>query len=307
MSALLRIGYLSTLYHTSHLLRQMCWVEGSLGVRTRWNLYGTGPEMVGAFELGTLDLGYIGLPPAMIGMARGVPLLCVGGGHVEGTVMTAGSEFRPLEECRDFGAFLRQFTGQRVGVPAAGSIHDVILRSLLRENSISGVDIVNVSWADLIPYLVGKGELAAAVGTPPLAVLCENDCGMRIVVSPDRLWPFNPSYGIVVRRSLLEELPEVVEGFLSLHERACNLIRESPARAAETTVQALPGMSESFVKTVYLLSPRYCASLPDAYVKASLDFFPVMQDLGYVAAEVSPGKVFDRELIDRVHPGGAHY
>jgi NitT/TauT family transport system substrate-binding protein len=43
------------------------WKE-KIGIKTNWRLFPTGPEMVKAFFRGELDLGYMGLPPAMIGI-----------------------------------------------------------------------------------------------------------------------------------------------------------------------------------------------------------------------------------------------
>ena len=168
MASSLRVGYLSTLYHTSHLLRQLRWIEQDLEVDCRWLLFGTGPEMVHAFDRHDIDIGYIGLPPALIGMARGVPLVCVGGGHVEGTVMVAGPSFRSLAESEGVRSFLQQFRNRRVGIPAAGSIHDVIFRALLMEHSIADVEVVNTPWADLIPYEFRKGDAPRGRGYPSL-------------------------------------------------------------------------------------------------------------------------------------------
>jgi NitT/TauT family transport system substrate-binding protein len=306
MTSPLRIGYLSTLYHTSHILRQLGWVEQALAVECSWLLFGSGPEMVHAFERQEIDLGYMGLPPAMIGMARGIPLVCVGGGHVEGTVMVAGRSFRGLSETDGPAVFLHQFRKRRVGIPAAGSIHDVVFRALLAEHSIADVQIVNTPWADLIPYALKRGEVEAAVGTPPLAVLCERECGTRTVLPPDALWPFNPSCGIVVRRELLGDRDRI-EAFLGLHEKACNLIRGSPERAARLTAAALPGLDESFVREVYPVSPNYCASLPRAYVESALRFLPVMNQLGYLSGSPGPEAVFESALIEKVHPDPHHY
>ena len=88
------IGYLSTMYHTSHLIRAQGWIEKELKLFPEWVLFPTGPAMVEAFAAGSIDLGYIGLPPAMIGIDKGVPLVCIAGGHVEGTVMD--DSCRPL-------------------------------------------------------------------------------------------------------------------------------------------------------------------------------------------------------------------
>ena len=306
MARTLRIGYLSTLYHTSHLLRHLGWVDRELGLDCLWILLGTGPEMVVAFQRGEIDLGYIGLPPAMIGMSKGIPLVCVGGGHVEGTLMVAGTAYRSLEEADDASTFLEQFRGRRVGIPAAGSIHDVIFRSFLSENAVGDVAIVNYAWADLIPYAFRKGEIVAAVGTPPLAVLCERDCGTHTLIPAQGLWPFNPSYGILTQREMLG-LESLVEGFLSLHEKACNLIREDPERAARTTVKALPGLDDDFVRQVYAVSPRYCASLPDAYIRSTLAFIPVLKSMGYLDAPLGPEGIFETGLIRKVHSDTQHY
>jgi len=306
MPASIRIGYLSTLYHTSHLIRQFGWVKQEMKRDAGWILFGTGPEMVEAFSSNEIDLGYIGLPPAMIGISRGIPLVCVGGGHIEGTVMVAGTGTRSLAEAGETEDFLQQFSGCRVGTPAAGSIHDVIFRSLLDRYRCPDVHVVNYTWADLIPYAFNKGDVAAAVGTPPLAILCERNCGTRLMAPPESLWPFNPSYGIVVHRRMLQE-GSLIEGFLHLHERACNLLRECHEEVIPATLQALPGLDENFVQRTLALSPWYCASLPEPYVQASLDFLPVLEAMGYLDDRLDRERIFETEFIERVHPESHHY
>lgn len=308
MGSTLRIGFLSTLYHSSHLLRQARSVERELRLDCNWRLYGTGPEMMEAFGHGDLDLGYVGLPPAVIGISSGIPVVCVGGGHVEGTVMLGPAEFRDLETCGGFEAFLGQFHGLRIGVPGKGSIHDVIFRDLLGRHPGAEVEIVNYSWADLIPRGLRKGEIHGAVGTPPLAVLCERRLGTRILVPPGEFWPFNPSYGIVAGREWISgQSGQLLEDFLRVNEEACNLIREDPKEAARSTVLALPGLDETFVQRVYGISPHYCASLPEAYVRATLEFLPVLARLGYLREPPPANEIFELRYIEAVHPGPHHY
>ena len=85
----LRIGHLSTAYHTNFILMADDILETDLGVELDWSLFGTGPLMVDAFKKGKLDIGYMGLPPAIVGIDKGVPIKCVAGGHVNGTIMVA--------------------------------------------------------------------------------------------------------------------------------------------------------------------------------------------------------------------------
>ena len=88
-----RIGYLTTLYHTSNILRGSGQLK-ELGIKPSWKLFPNGPAMLEAFEREEIDLGYMGLPPAMIGIARGLKIKCVAGGHVEGTVLIGGQSFQ---------------------------------------------------------------------------------------------------------------------------------------------------------------------------------------------------------------------
>ena len=83
----LRIGHLSTFYHTAIILMADEKLQENLGVDVEWRLFGTGPSIVNAFEKGELDIAYVGLPPAIIGIDRGVEIKCVAGGHIEGTVI----------------------------------------------------------------------------------------------------------------------------------------------------------------------------------------------------------------------------
>ena len=66
----IRIGHLSTLYHTAFLLRGSGLLAGP-GIRATWTLFPSGPDIISAMQAGTLDLGYIGLPPVIIGIDRG--------------------------------------------------------------------------------------------------------------------------------------------------------------------------------------------------------------------------------------------
>ncbi len=134
----LRIGHLSTFYHTAILLMARGDADARLGGGIEWRLMGTGPEIMRAFGNGEIDLAYIGLPPAIIGIERGIGVICIAGGHMEGTVMAGKALWRGFPEVRDLGEVLGQFRGRRIGVPGNGSIHDVILRDCIERQRLDG-------------------------------------------------------------------------------------------------------------------------------------------------------------------------
>ena len=302
-----RIGHLPTFYHTSPLL--MAGVGPAGPIPARWELFPTGPAMMDAFAEGRLDIGYIGLPPAMIGIARGVVIRCVAGGHMDGTILTGRPELRSLEQQGgDLRATLAQFIGKAVGTPAKGSIHDVILRHFLRETDLEEeVELTNYKQADLMVDALAEGELDGAAGTPALAVAAKRFAGAKLLVPPGTLWPNNPSYGIVAGAKICEESPERLEAFLKAHEEATQLIRKRPGEAAAITAKVVGLVGEDFVLETYRLSPRYCAALPPEYIDATMAFVPVLIEHGYVPHRLEVKDVFDLRFISRVHPGADHY
>lgn len=254
----MKIGYLSTIYPTSFILKSGKFIFDKID-DTEWILFPTGPEMMNVFENGNIDLGYIGLPPVMMGIERGMNIKCVGGGNIEGTVMIANSSYNSYHDLNDLDAVINQFEGKSIGTPTRGSIHDVILRNMVKDKNIT---IKNYPWADFIPDAILDKEIAAGVGTPSLATVASKQFDSKIVLPPNKLWPYNPSYGIVVHEDLISHSGKFIISFLKAHENASNLIRNKPSLAAEIAAHEMGVVDKEFVLGTYSISPRYCAKIP---------------------------------------------
>ncbi len=298
------IGHLSTVYHTSFILMGTDWIKNA-GINARWRLFASGPDIVKAFANGEIDIGYLGLPPAIIGIDRGIPIICVAGGHVEGTVMIAKKEYRKLDELNSINTVLTQFKGEVIGSPPRGSIHDVIIRNALEEAELD-IEIKNFAWTDFVLEALVDGDIAAAVGTPSLAVAAAIACGARIIITARYLWPNNPSYGIVVRRELIP-YPDLIMGFLRMHERSSNFIREKPHDAAHIVSELTGMVDEDFVLQAYRISPKYCAALSQEFVDATMAFVPVLKRLKYISRILSEDEIFEHSFINEIHKEPPHY
>lgn len=301
----IRIGYLTTLYHTSFILKGSGLIENDLGLKTSWKLYPNGPAMIEAFLKDAIDIGYVGLPPAMIGIDRGIKIKCIAGGHVEGTVLIGRKDFHASAAAKDA---LAQFRGRSIGTPRKGTIHDVILRKLISDSGLTGeVKIKNYDWADFILDAMIDGEVDGGCGTPPLAVLASRQIDAKIVLPPRLMWPYNPSYGIVATEKMLKGFASFLEGFLKLHENACNLIREKPEEAAKIIHDEMNFIEEDFAEQVFRVSPKYCASLPREYIESTMAFVPTLMNMGYLTRQLKMEEVFFTRAIEKVHTAGHHY
>ena len=252
-----------------------------------------------AFKNMEIDLGYIGLPPVMIGIENGMKIKCVGGGHIEGTVMIADKSYQSYNELGDVKSVIEQFKKKTIGTPTKGSIHDVIIRSILTKENIS---INNYPWADFIPDAIHDGEIAAGVGTPSLATVASKQFNTKIILPPKTLWPYNPSYGIVVQEELISNSGDFIISFLKAHEAASNLIRNEPEIAAEIASQEMGVVDKKFVLDTYNISPRYCAKIPDKYIESTMKFIPVLKDLGYMKNDLNIEDIFNLKFIEEAHP-----
>ena len=304
----LRIGHLSTFYHTAMILMAEGKLQEDLGVDVEWRLFGTGPAIINAFEKGELDIAYAGLPPAIIGIDRGVDIKCIAGGHIEGTVMSSKAGYRGFPETEDLGAIIAQFSGRKIGVPGKGSIHDVILSECLRRfNLEKEVAVINFQWSDQLTEAVIHDEVNAAFGTPALAAALIYYAGGRLLYPPSLLWPGNPSYGIIASSQFLSHSQDILRRFLLRHELATSVLRNNQ-RAAAATISRFTGFAEEeMVLNALKISPKYCAKLTSGYISSTMTFVRSMLSMGYIRREISTLEIFDTTMIDEIHPEEDHY
>lgn len=304
---MLRIGHLSTLYHTSILLMARGHLDRLIEKPVKWQLYGTGPEIIEAFERDEIDMAYIGLPPVIMGIDRGIRIKCVAGGHIEGTVLASHKDMKAYPDVKDLKDILAQFLGYRIGVPGKGSIHDVIITELLdRFKFKERIKITNFKWADQALEAFVKGDVVAVAGTPALATAIKRYGEGKVLYPPSMLWPNNPSYGIVVSQRLLG-YRDTLERFLNIHEQATAELRERPEEVSQAISRFVGIVDSDFVLETIMLSPRYCAQLTEGYIKATMGFVRAMKRLGYIKKDIRREEIFETEIIRNIHVSEDHY
>ncbi len=304
-----RIGHLSTAYHTNFILMDTEKLKDDLKAEINWILYGTGPAMVEAFRKKELDIGYMGIPPAIIGIDKGVPIKCVAGGHVEGTITIGKMNYKPISQLNnDMYEVLAQFKGSTIGTPSSGSIHDAIINYYLEKHNLKDeIKVKNYKQAEFIALDMKKGILEGGVGTPALAVFASTILDSHLIIPPDNLLPNNPSYGIFFHENIIKNNPKYIIKFLSHHKYASKLLRTSPMEAAEKIASTFPIINKEYVKSVLEISPKYCIALSDGYINSTSGFINTLHRLGYIKRILEIDEIFDFTFVKEVHPEEHHY
>jgi NitT/TauT family transport system substrate-binding protein len=305
----LAIGHLSTCYHSNFILMQDDDLKTQLNIEIDWKMFRTGPEMVAAFKNNELDIGYMGLPPAIIGIEQGVRIKCVAGGHVEGTIMCAKKKYKDdIQLDNDLFKVLSQFKRSAIGVPAKGSIHDVILNFFIEKYNLQDViEVINYQEPELIALDMKKNILEGGVGTPCLAVFAATLLESRLIIRADNLWDNNPSYGVFFCEDLIKKHPNYVLGFLTLHKKSATLIRQSPDVAAKMIANTVEMATEEYIKQALRISPKYCIAISNGYVKSTMEFVDALHRLGYIKRNLNIEDIFDFRFVEKIHPENHHY
>jgi NitT/TauT family transport system substrate-binding protein len=305
----IKIGHLSTIYHTNFIMMQNNNFKNDFQKELNWTLFGTGPAMVQAFKKGNLDIGYMGLPPAIIGIDNGVPIKCVAGGHIEGTIMIGKKKYKKIDQLNyNVQKVLSQFIGKTIGVPSRGSIHDVIIKYYLGKfNLLDKVEIKNYKQSEYIALDMKKGILDGGVGTPALAVFASTVLNSKLIIKPEFLWPYNPSYGIFFHNTLIKNFPNLIKTFLRYHKEASYLLRTSQSIAAEKISKVFKIVSKDYVEAILKISPKYCISLSKNYTNSTMEFVKALHALGYIKRVLSFDDIFVTKFVERIHPEQDHY
>jgi NitT/TauT family transport system substrate-binding protein len=227
---------------------------------------------------------------------------------MEGTVIAGTKEFAGFPEQEDLRQILSQFRGRKIGVPGKGSIHDVILSECLERYGLAKkITVINFPWADQVTEAVVRRDVSVAVGTPALAVAIRRFAQGKILFPPSKLWPNNPSYGILVDKDFLEREKKTVKRFLMMHEDATSLIRNKPRLAARLISEYVGFIDDDFVIETLKVSPKYCAQVTDGFIASTMEFVKVLKKLGDIEKEITSNEIFETSLINTIHPEEDHY
>ncbi|TFF88060.1 MAG: DUF3834 domain-containing protein, partial [Promethearchaeota archaeon] len=306
----LRIGHLSTGYHTNFILMNEKNLSKDLKREINWNLFGTGPEIIDAFRKNLLDLAYIGIPPALIGIDQGVKISCIAGGHIEGTLLIAKKKkYKSSLDLNDnIKKTLIQFEGQLLGVPRRGSIHDVLINHYVKKFNLENhIEIKNYDQPELIALDVKNDKISAGIGTPSLAVFASTLFNSHIIIPPEKFFSYNPSYGIVVSKSLINQNPILIKIFLKYHKKAASLLRNHPKKAAKIISKSFEFLNKNYIKEIISISPKYCIALSKRYINSTKQFKSIMFKENYISKKLDITDVFNFNFIKKIHPEQEHY
>jgi NitT/TauT family transport system substrate-binding protein len=192
--------------------------------------FDAGPAEMNALEADQEDMGWVGMPPAILAAARKVELSIVAGVNSEGSALVVNSAINSVADLR----------GKKIATPQPGSIQYVLLGMLLAKNNMSSRDLEILAGTIKPPDMPGALETGRIDGyiiwEPYAAAAVVRGAGKVLVESKD-IWPGHPCCVVVVRKDFAQQNPEAVAGVVAAHKRATEFIQKNPAEAKKIAVK----------------------------------------------------------------------
>ena len=229
-----------TAYAPVALMREAGILEEVLpeGTEIRWSQLGNTAAIREAMLAGEADIGFMAIPPFIIGRAAGMQWhICSGISDVPMGLVSSNPEIASLP---DIGS-------ARIALPQPGSIQHILL-AMAAEKQLGQYDIfdnqlVTMAHPDGMTALLSGSEIALHFTTSPYLGQ-ELSEGLTLVLTGEEAMG-EPFTGIVAVAldAFMEEYPELYEIFLAALHEAIDRLQVDPAAAAKILAPVY-GMTE---------------------------------------------------------------
>ena len=237
-------------------MKQQKWFEEAAKVPVDWKNFSSGADVNTAFAAGAIDIGLVGLPAFVSGVAQGIPyklfMLYDIPGTMSGLVVREGAGISSVADLK----------GKRVGVPF-GSGADYMLQGALKENGLTADDVtlVNLQPQPIVAAWTTEQIDAAYIWAPILTQLLEQK-GTLILNDGD----------MAAKGYFAGDVALVSDKFAAEHPDLVKIWVEQNLRAVDWVNGNKPGAYEAMMKEFELTPEQFKqAALPPAAVFPTRD------------------------------------
>jgi NitT/TauT family transport system substrate-binding protein len=183
-----------------------------------------GPAEMDALAANQIDMGYVGVAPAVMAAARKIPLSIVSGVNLEGSGLVTGMDVNSVAELKS----------KKIATPAPGSIQYVMLGMLLAGNNLGYGDIElfpgTVKPPDM-PQSLQTGRIDGYFAWEPFVAKSVVGGYGKVLVASKEIWPGHPCCVIVTAGDFGRLHDGAVASVIRAHRRSIDFIAANPAEA----------------------------------------------------------------------------
>lgn len=267
-------------------LAQNTYVANGLNVKT--TPISTGSNIVSALASGDIDVGYVGIAPAMQGISEGVPIKIVAAVNEDGSGIVV-NENSNINNTTDM-------IGKKIATPGVSSIQQVLLLYQLEKYNItpSQVDISSVDIFMLPSTLASKKVDGYIAYEPYVSIAPYTDVGKVLMYSGD-IMPGHPCCVIVARQDFIDQHPQELQTYLNIHKNSTEFVNSNKNETATLVSEEIttnPGLEKTALTHVIFVS-----QLNTDFQNKVLNFMNIEIGMGYLKKNLTSSQLFDPRFL----------
>ncbi len=240
-------------------------------------------EGLTALKTGKLDIGTFGSAGPLSYISNGSDFTIFGGIMIDGQALFA----RP--ENAESLKTLENFKGKKIGLVRL-STGDVILRGALAKSNVDwrkgDITLVELSNVGAVVQAVQKGEVDVGLAFTPHFSIAEKKAGLKVVAKIADFYPHYSCCRLTANTPDLRKRPEAYKRYLIALIRAYKFYQENPDETVKLISDWLKIDEDIIRKDTY--TQKVFDINPDPYKKATLDFWRIMVEVGYIENKTYP-------------------
>ena len=242
------------------------------GVEIEWSVLNSGSAINEGFAGGSIDVGAMGVGPAVTGITSGVPYkICSNMSAQPHKIMTNNPKLKSLKDIKD----------EKIALVNMGSFQNIVLAMAAKEQlgDAHALDnnIVAMSHPDGMSALL-SGSVDCQLTTSPYVFKEAEKKGISEVEALESVWPSGNSFIVAVASTALqEENPELYNAVVKAFDDAIAYLNSNTKEAAEMLCEAEDVDAATMEKW---LKDEDCVYSTET--KGLMDFATFMSDNGFL-------------------------
>ena len=278
-----KIGYLPSDHDSALFVAQSQKLYEAQGINVETSQFNNGGDLMTAMASGDIDIGYVGVTPALSSIAKGVPIKIVSGAQMEGSGILVANNSTITS--------VADLKGKKVATPGEASIQYMLLEYALNQENIN-ISEVNPSSMKVAQMndALKTGKVDAIVTYEPYVSIATNAGYGKLLENSSKILPDHPCCVVVASDKFIKEHPKELKSILAIHENATKYINEHPNDAAKLLPSDI--VPNATLEGKVLSNINFVSGLNDSYKKSVTDFMNTEVKLGVLKQSIPEDKIF---------------
>ena len=284
----IEVGYLPTDHSAALLVAKHNKTYENNGLNVKTVQINSGSNIVDAVASGDVDIGYVGITPAMQGISKGVPIKVVGSVNMVGSgiVVEPNSNITSPADLK----------GKSIATPGVSSIQQVLLLYELQKYNISpeDVDLISINVYN-IPSSLAAHKVDAYISYEPFVSLAPYEGIGNVLIYSNDIIKDHPCCVIIASESFIKEHPQELDKFLKIHQQTTEYVNTHPNETANIIDQELTTNIE--IEALSLQHITFVSSVNKSFQNNVLKFAKIENNLGYLNTTLTANDIFDTQFL----------